>query len=93
MDEKKTYPVTGTVTISSEEYRDLIVAAVTEAKSAESWMRSKWEVDSKLSAAEKEKEKLKYEAEGYRRFLANCTEAAALYRAFLAEERLKEVTE
>lgn len=41
MDENKTYPVTGTVTISTEEYRDLIHETY-EARQGEAEQRRKW---------------------------------------------------
>ena len=93
METEKTYSIEGTVTIGSDEYRDLIEEAINEKKSAESWMRSKWDVDSKLTAAEKELTKLKSEVASYKSFLAEVSEAAALYRAYLAEQRLKEAVE
>ena len=41
MDEKKTYPVVGTVTISTEEYRDLITG-LAEAKMDAEKKNSRW---------------------------------------------------
>lgn len=54
MDEKKTYSVVGTVTIGTDEYRDLIENLKDAQKEAEEQRSKWWEQYSKLQNTEKE---------------------------------------
>lgn len=67
---KKEYQVIGTVTIGTDEYRDLI-EAVKDAQRAQDEQRDKWyEQYRKANELEKENEELKVKLEKYERFIS-----------------------
>lgn len=59
MDEKKVYSVVGTVTIGTDEYRDLVEASITQEKLADDYRSKYWAEQSKVSKLEKQVEALK----------------------------------
>lgn len=69
MEEKKEYSVIGTVTIGTDEYRDLLTEKF-EADREASEQRSKWyEQYSKANKLEEENKKLKEELDKYKKFI------------------------
>lgn len=94
MPEDRKYPIQGTVTISAEEYRDLILTAEQNKNSADKNMHRAWEAESKLSAAEKRIAELAKELEEqakihkqYAAFIAADTDIAAKYYRYSQEEQ------
>lgn len=88
MDEKKTYQ-SFPIQISSEEYRDLIIANE-KAKNEASDYRSKyWEQQNKVKEAEKKTADAEATLASITAFFNSCTEARALYEAYVAKEALK----
>jgi len=73
MEEKKTYEVIGTVTISTEEYRDLIYDKFSAEADKDRYMRSGWEKDSQINELKKQVETLSCELNKYKSFIKkNC---------------------
>ena len=92
MEEKKTYPITGTVTISTEEYRDLIeqkVAVLEEKISAEKEAdkyRSKyWDYSNQTDELKKSIEKLEHKNEMIMKFIRQDSDRHVAYTKFVAE--------
>ncbi len=50
MEEKKTYSVVGTVTIGTDEYRDLIESRMEVEKSKDYYMRESWKKDEEIKS-------------------------------------------
>lgn len=90
MDEnKKTYSVIGTVTIGTDEYRDLLEAKVAAEKDAEK-KRSDWYAEyNKRQELEKEVKTLTDQLAKYKAFLASSVEVTTLYCGYLAEHGLE----
>ena len=91
MDEKKTYSVVGTVTIGTDEYRDLIETNITNEKDASTERSKRWNLESDLRKANDKISALNKALEEYTGFIKADDQAAALYKAYLAEKALKEV--
>ena len=77
-EEKKVYGFVGTVTISSEEYRDLIERAINSENEA-TRQREKWYEEYKLT------EKLKKKLKNFEDFLKSEEEAYAMYMVWKTE--------
>ena len=90
MDEKKTYSVTGTVTIGTDEYRDLVEERVKFSEELSGKRSECWEKDSEIKRLKTEKDLMSKKLAEYNEFLNSSTEATALYKAFVAEKTLKE---
>lgn len=58
MEEKKVYSVVGRVEIGTDEYRDLIETALSNAKQAEDYRSKYWSEQAKVSKLEKQVEAL-----------------------------------
>ena len=69
MEEKKKYEVVGTVTIGSDEYRDLIEDVQKVINDRDRYMRQGWEKDSKITDLTKEVEKLTAENKKLKDFI------------------------
>lgn len=76
MEDKKDYGIIGTVTIGSDEYKDLIVDAVSAKAEKDYYMhqywdsRDKWnECEKKVSALKAELDTLKEELAKYKRYI------------------------
>ena len=73
MEEKKTYEVTGTVTISTEEYKDLIYDKFSAEADKDRYMRAGWDKDSQINELKKQVEVLTCELDKYKNFIKkNC---------------------
>lgn len=84
-DNKKVYDFKGTVTISTDEYRDLI-SDVTAFKYEASDYRSKyWTEQNKFNEAEKKAKALEAELESLRLYVNAKEETRLAYRLFLVE--------
>ena len=68
-EERKEYQVIGTVTIGTDEYRDLIEAVKDAEKKAENSDHDKWEYYRKVDSLEKENKKLVAKLEKYEAFI------------------------
>lgn len=68
MEERKAYQIIGTVTIGTDEYRDLIEAVKEAEKNAEDADHCRWEYYRKANELEKENEELKKKLEKYEAF-------------------------
>lgn len=83
-EEKKVYPVYGTVTISTEEYRDLVLG-IAKAENELDKQRSKWyEEYNKANRLQKENETVKAELEKYRGFVESKKELKLAFKFFCA---------
>lgn len=68
-EEKKTYSIVGTVTIGTDEYRDLI-ESVAVSKQREEYYRNKfWEEQNKVSKLEKENIAIKADLDRFKKFV------------------------
>ena len=83
MDENKKYPIEGTVTISTEEYRDVLTCAVANEKEASEYRSKYWAEQQKTSKLEKSLAELK-------EFLQSDEDTWNSYRDYLVEKALKE---
>lgn len=90
MDEKKTYAITGTVTIGTDEYRDLIEERAKFSEELSAKRSECWKKDDEIKQLKTEKELMSKKIAEYNEFLNSSTEAMALYKAFVAEKTLKE---
>lgn len=74
MEDKKEYPVTGTVTISTEEYRDLITDKYEAENRKDYYMREGWKKDEEINKLRKQVEVLTAQVEKYKNFVkSHCT--------------------
>lgn len=91
MSEEKQYEIKGTVTISTEEYRDLITDKFEAQKNADSYRDRYW---SEQSESSKLKEKIKALESGqknYRDFVNSSPEITALYKQWLVSKQDDEI--
>lgn len=89
--EEKQYEYKGTVTISTEEYRDLIKGAFEAEKEAESYRSRYWEEQGKTSELKKKVETLEKGQKNYRDFVNSSTECTALYKQWLVIKQDDEI--
>lgn len=85
--EKKDYEVKGTVTISTEEYRDLIVSAIEQEKEADSYRSQYWCEHNKVSELEKQLKLSKEKYEFVLAFINDNAERVSEYKAWVAQKR------
>ena len=90
MDEKKTYSITGTVTIGTDEYRDLVETCTSLSEKLDSKRSECWRKDDEIKKLSAEKDNMSKKLAEYNEFFNSSTEATALYKAFVAEKTLKE---
>lgn len=90
MDEKKTYKIIGTVTIGTDEYRDLVETCASLSEKLDSKRTECWKKDSEIEKLNTNNTIMKKTIDNYTEFFNSCTEASALYKAFVAEKTLKE---
>lgn len=86
MDEKKVYDYKGTVTISTEEYRDLIEENVSLNKDIHHTRMENWEKRSTIEKLEKENAQLREMAANLTRWKDSKEELRLAYKLFLLEE-------
>lgn len=85
--EEKQYEYKGTVTISTEEYRDLVKGVFEAEKDAESYRSRYWEEQSKSRELEKKVEAQKKAVAGYADFVNASPARLQAYKEFLIEKR------
>ena len=88
---KKTYSVLGTVTIGTDEYRDLIESCVEAQKDAEYNSNKRWEEYLRANKLEEELKELRAKAKLMQTFLETESELLERYKDWLAEGIQKEV--
>ena len=93
MDERKVYDFKGSVTISTEEYRDLIEDCVSNANRADKYRSEGWAKDTTISNLNKESATLKGQLQPMKDFFAENEKAAAEFKAWRLEQKLKEQEE
>lgn len=88
MEEKK-YPIDGTVTISAEEYRDLIKESVTNERDASEYRSKFWREESKTKELKEEIEKINQYKEKLMNFIKQDNERYQAYVRFTAEQSIE----
>ena len=68
-EEKKTYSIVGTVTIGTDEYRDLIESVAVSKKQEEYYRNRFWEEQNKVSKLEKENVAIKADLDRFKKFV------------------------
>lgn len=68
-EERKKYDVVGTVTISTEEYRDLVKDKYEAEKSKEYYYNKYWEYERKCKELDEENNRLRAHNEQYKRYI------------------------
>lgn len=89
MDEKKAYP-TGTVTISAEEYRDLITECVEAKKEASRYASQFWAEQRAKDAVKADLDKATKKSDTLMAFILATDERASEYGLYFAELAKKE---
>lgn len=84
MDEKKTYEFKGTVTISTDEYRDLITDCATYKASSDDYRSKYWNEQNKVKDLETNLAAVKAEAESLRTFIEAKKETRLAFKLFVA---------
>ena len=84
MDEKKKYSVEGTVTISTEEYRDLLTDKFEMEKDRDSYQSRYWNEQSKTRDLEKKVEELQAQYDKVSEFVKADNERYQSYVQFVA---------
>lgn len=90
MDEKKTYSITGTVTIGTDEYRDLIDNCASLREKLDSKRSECFRKDDEIKTLNSNNTIMKKTLDNYNEFFNSSTEATALYKSFVSEKTLKE---
>lgn len=90
MTDKKEYQVVGRVEIGTDEYRDLIEKVAEETKRADSYMRTGWEKDTKISNLEKELRSIKERSDLFDDFLKSVEKSEA-FKAFIVQKRFEDM--
>ena len=93
MDEQKKYEVQGTVTISTEEYRDLITEKYEAQKEMEDYRHRYWDEQSKKRELESKVAALEKGQKNYRDFVNSTPECTALYKQWLINKQEEEAFE
>ena len=84
MDEKKTYDYKGTVTISTEEYRDLIEDVCQYKREADSERRDRWAAQSELNKVKEELKAVNEKLTQYKTFVERNTESRHAFKLYWA---------
>lgn len=84
MEEKKTYDFKGTVTISTEEYRDLIQDCVTFKREFEDYRSKWWEEQRKVNDLEKKQKELTAELDRLRAFIDSKKDILLAFKLYSA---------
>ena len=82
-DERKEYEVKGTVTISTEEYRDLLTDKFEAEKSMESYRQRFWDEQTKSSNLKEKVEAQEKSLNHYRDFVNSNESMQTAYKAYL----------
>ncbi len=91
MEEKKEYSVIGTVTIGTDEYRDLIEDKFESQKNAEFYRDKYWSEQSMTKKLKEENDALKAELDKYKKFIKKNSstineDSITLFMSMLGEE-------
>lgn len=84
MDEKKTYDFKGTVTISTDEYRDLITDCTTYKASSDDYRSKYWGEQTKVKNLEDKLKAVEAETERLRAFIEAKKETRLAFKLFVA---------
>lgn len=84
MNEKKNYDFNGTVTISSEEYRDLVTAAVKNERDADDYRSRSWSAENKVKSLEAALKEIKSDLELRTAFIESKKEFRLAFKMFTA---------
>lgn len=87
--EEKSYPIEGTVTISAEEYRDLIRESVNNGRDANENRSKLWREEEKVKKLEKELEDIKAYKAKLMDFIKQDNERYQAYVRFTAEKSIE----
>jgi hypothetical protein len=87
MDEKRTYDYKGTVTISTEEYRDLIEDCAELKAKFEDYRSKFWAEQNKVTSLQTELNLAKIELEDLTRWKNSKEELRLAFKLFLVEEK------
>ena len=90
-EERKDYAVQGTVTISTEEYRDLITGKFEAEKSSDDYRRNYWNEQSVTSELKDKVKALEAGQKNYRDFVNSSPEITALYKQWLVSKQDDEI--
>lgn len=90
-EEKKIYDVKGTVTISTEEYRDLITDKFEAQKSSDDYRSRYWSEQSESNKLKEKIEALEKGQKNYRDFVSSSPEITALYKQWLVSKQDDEI--
>ena len=86
MNEKKKYEIVGTVTIGSDEYRDLIEAVKDKEQDLKAVYSDLWKYMEKAEKAEKELEELAKRYNNVEAFIKSNAETYGMYMVWMAEK-------
>lgn len=89
MEEKK-YEIIGKVEIGTDEYRDLIRAAIENEKQADDYRHKFWTEESKTKELQEKVEKLEKSIAHYREFVNSDDEVKISYRMYLKSKEVDE---
>ena len=89
MDDGKKYEVQGTVTISTDEYRDLIEERMSAKNELDEYRSKYWSEQSKVSNLEKKLEKLQSDYDKVSEFVRLDNERYQSYVHFIAEKSVE----
>lgn len=92
MDEKKTYSYSGTVTISTEEYRDLIEAVKDAQKDADDYRSRYWKEQDVSKTANKKAEALQKKFDNWENFLSEHTSVAEDWKNYIVRKMYDEAS-
>lgn len=84
MDDKKTYDFKGTVTISTEEYRDLIADGAAAKHDADDYRSKYWQEQNKVRELERKCATLESEIAQLRSFIESKKENRLAFKLFVA---------
>lgn len=87
MDENKKYPVVGTVTISTEEYKDLVHTALKSEREASDNLSRAWKAETACSEAKKAAEAHKSELDKFMAFMRENPDIYMKYCTWLADQK------
>lgn len=90
-EERKEYEVKGVVTISTDEYRDLLTDKFEAQKDADSYRNRYWSEQSESNKLKEKIEVLEKGQKNYRDFVNSSPEITALYKQWLVSKQDDEI--
>ena len=91
MEEKKKYEVQGTVTISTEEYRDLITEKFNAEKDKSDYQHRYWDIQNIKSELEDKIAALEKGQKNYRDFINSSAEIVEAYKSWMISKQDDEI--